>query len=122
MLSAVFAVVSLAPSFINGAPQLYNQAGPSPTSSVVPLSSATVQTSSTPLVMAYYPDWSTFPPEIIDFERLDWVDFAFAIPDKNCNITWDNPESPDLLDRLVKAAHSKGTKVKLSIGGWSGSM
>ena len=76
------------------------------------------------LIMAYYPDWvgSTFPPERIDFTRFDWIDFAFAVPDAKFALTWDDPQTgPDLLKRLVKSAHSHGTKVKLSLGGWSGS-
>lgn len=74
--------------------------------------------------MAYYPDWvgASFPPEDVDFDRYDWIDFAFALPDRDFNVTWDNVEdSPDLLHRLVVAAHSKGKKVKLSVGGWTGS-
>lgn len=77
-----------------------------------------------PLVMAYYPDWvsATYPPEKIDFKRFHIIDFAFAVLDKNFNITWDDPNAgPDLLRRLVTAAHAEGCKVKLSIGGWSGS-
>lgn len=81
-------------------------------------------TNTTPLVAAYYPDWapSSFPPSKIDFDRVDLVDFAFAMPDKTFNLTWDDGDStPSLLRELVTAAHSKGKKVKLSIGGWDGS-
>lgn len=77
-----------------------------------------------PLLSAYYPDWaaSDLPPEKIDMTRFDWIDFAFATLDKNFNLVWDDPDSsPDILNRLVAAAHAKGTKVKLSIGGWDGS-
>jgi chitinase len=76
------------------------------------------------LVMGYYPDWagSLFPPEKIDFDRFDWIDFAFALPDETFNLTWDDPEeSPSILSRLAVAAHGKNSKIKLSIGGWSGS-
>lgn len=76
------------------------------------------------LVMGYYPDWAgpLFPPEKIDFDRFDWIDFAFAVPDETFNLTWDNPEeSPSILNLLVAAAHAKTSKIKLSIGGWSGS-
>jgi len=76
-----------------------------------------------PLVMAYYPDWAaaSLPPENINFANFDWIDFAFAVPDQNFALTWDDPvETPILLHRLVTAAHSKGTKIKLSIGGWGG--
>ena len=75
----------------------------------------------TPLVMSYYPDWSSFPPESIDFNRFDWIDFAFAVPKQDLSIEWDDKHAPNVLKRLVGAAHSAGKKVKLSIGGWSGS-
>ncbi len=77
-----------------------------------------------PLLMAYYPDWTgdEFPPEKIDFSRFDWIDFAFAVPDKSFALTWDDPDvAPDLLRRLVNLAHAQGKKVKLSVGGWTGS-
>lgn len=77
-----------------------------------------------PLMMGYYVDWSgdAFPPEKVDFTRFDWVDFAFAMPAQDGSLYWDDPTgTPALLDRLVAAAHYKGKKVKLSIGGWDGS-
>ncbi len=76
------------------------------------------------LVMAYYPDWvgGTFPPEKIDFKRFDWIDFAFAVPDASYGLTWEDAKNaPDLLKRLVVGAHANGAKVKLSLGGWTGS-
>ena len=80
--------------------------------------------SSTILVMGYYPDWAypAFPPENIDFRRYDWIDFAFALPNADFALVWDDMDSgPKLLERLVTAAHAGGSKVKLSIGGWTGS-
>ncbi|KAI0347133.1 glycoside hydrolase [Trametopsis cervina] len=74
--------------------------------------------------MAYYPDWvaSSFPPEKVDFTRFDWVDFAFAVPTQTFGLGWDgDADTPDLLRRLVSAAHQSGKYVKLSIGGWTGS-
>ncbi|KAI0353577.1 glycoside hydrolase [Trametes cingulata] len=74
--------------------------------------------------MAYYPDWAgdAFPPEKIDFGRFDWVDFAFAVPGEDYGLTWDGADdAPDLLRRLVARAHAAGKKVKLSVGGWTGS-
>ncbi|PSS35454.1 hypothetical protein PHLCEN_2v1609 [Hermanssonia centrifuga] len=75
-------------------------------------------------VMAYYPDWAagTFPPEKIDFNRFDWIDFAFAVPNADFSLGWDgSDDAPDLLRRLVAAAHGSGKYVKLSVGGWTGS-
>ncbi|KAH8105920.1 glycoside hydrolase family 18 protein [Cristinia sonorae] len=77
-----------------------------------------------PQIMAYYPDWATqdMPPEKIDFDRFDWIDFAFAVPDDHYSFNWDGSDNgSDLLTRLVTAAHAKGKKVKVSIGGWTGS-
>lgn len=78
----------------------------------------------TPLVMAYYPDWviDDFPPERIDFGRFDWIDFAFTVPEKNFQLSWDgSDDAPDALRRLVDRAHQSGKRVKLSVGGWTGS-
>ncbi|KAI0770846.1 glycoside hydrolase superfamily [Irpex lacteus] len=74
--------------------------------------------------MAYYPNWAAaaFPPENIDFKRFDWVDFAFAVPTQNFGLGWDgDDDSADLLRRLVTTAHQNGKRVKLSVGGWTGS-
>jgi chitinase len=102
-------------------------AASSSTAAFLPIPTVTSQNidsdSDAPLVMAYYPDWagSSFQPENIDFGRFDWIDFAFALPDQNFNITWDDPTAPLLLQRLVSSAHAKGKNAKLSIGGWTGS-
>lgn len=80
--------------------------------------------STTPLAMAYYPDWAgeSLLPEDVDFSRFDWIDFAFGLPDESFGITWDNPTvAPNLLKRLVSTAHDAGKYVKLSVGGWTGS-
>lgn len=78
----------------------------------------------TQMVMGYYPDWvgDSYPPEKIDFDQYDWVDFAFAEPGSDQGLYWDDDKrSPELLKRLTTAAHEKGSKVKLSVGGWAGS-
>jgi len=75
--------------------------------------------------MAYYAGWAgdQFPPKNIDFAHFDWIDFAFAIPKANFGLGWESENSPDLLQELVEFAHGagSGTKVKLSVGGWTGS-
>ncbi|KAH7343349.1 glycoside hydrolase family 18 protein [Rhizoctonia solani] len=76
-----------------------------------------------PFVATYYPDWTgdEFPPEKVDFKRFTWIDFAFAVPDENRQLVFTSDNSEDLLNRLVRAAHAQGSRVKLSIGGWTGS-
>ncbi|KAF5388225.1 hypothetical protein D9615_000516 [Tricholomella constricta] len=88
-----------------------------------PQSFSGMELPNTPLVMAYYPDWAgtSCPPETIAFALFDWIDFAFALPTRSFGISWDSDETPKLLTRLVAAAHAKGKKVKLSVGGWTGS-
>ena len=74
--------------------------------------------------MAYYPDYleDEFPPEHIDFSRFDWIDFAFAVPGEDFTLSWDgSDDAPDTLRRLVDRAHESGKRVKLSVGGWTGS-
>ncbi|KIO30248.1 glycoside hydrolase family 18 protein [Tulasnella calospora MUT 4182] len=78
-------------------------------------------TGSSPFVAAYYPDWTTMTPEKIDFDRFDWIDFAFAVPNSKFVPAFTGDDSEDLLRRLVTAAHGAGKKVKLSVGGWTGS-
>ncbi|CEL63740.1 Chitotriosidase-1 OS=Homo sapiens GN=CHIT1 PE=1 SV=1 [Rhizoctonia solani AG-1 IB] len=76
-----------------------------------------------PFVATYFPDWTgdEFSPEKVDFKRFAWIDFAFAVPDENRQLTFTSDSSEDLLSRLVKSAHAHGSRVKLSIGGWTGS-
>ncbi|KAF8974431.1 glycoside hydrolase [Flammula alnicola] len=75
------------------------------------------------LIMAYYPDWagSAFPPDKINFSRFDWIDFAFAVPACEFYLDLGWTRCPRASQSLVTTAHSQGAKVKLSIGGWTGS-
>jgi hypothetical protein len=85
---------------------------------------STTGTYSTPLIMGYYPVWSAdaLPPENINFSRIDWIDFAFAMPNEAFGLDWDGSDkAPGILMRLVDVAHQHGKKVKLSVGGWGGS-
>jgi chitinase len=78
----------------------------------------------TPLIMAYYPVWRAnfLPPEQINFSRVDWIDFAFAMPNETFGLDWDGSDNaPGILMRLVEVAHRQGKKIKLSVGGWGGS-
>ncbi|WVW86237.1 hypothetical protein I302_108279 [Kwoniella bestiolae CBS 10118] len=101
----------------------------SATASVTSTSSAASATSTglreigSTIMAAYYPDWAAthLPPESVDWNRFDVVDFAFALPTSDNNIEFTQDDSVDLLNRLVTAAHTNGKRVKLSIGGWTGS-
>ncbi|CUA69068.1 Chitinase 4 [Candida albicans SC5314] [Rhizoctonia solani] len=103
------------------------QAQPKPTSPLAPKpisdkpSHSNAETG--PFVATYFPDWTAdeFPPERIDFERFTWIDFAFAVLDENRQLVFTSDNSEDILNRLVRAAHAHGSRVKLSIGGWTGS-
>ncbi|KAK0468168.1 glycoside hydrolase superfamily [Desarmillaria tabescens] len=86
--------------------------------------SSTGHTGSTqgPLAMGYFPDWAGVTPEQLDFKLFDWIDFAFAIPSSSGSVGFEDESSETkLLGDLVKAAHVANTKVKLSVGGWTGS-
>lgn len=88
------------------------------------VSSMTTGNSTAPILAMYYPDWlsKAFPPERLDFSRIDYIDFAFAVPQEDFTLGWDGAEdAPDVLGRLVTMAHSQGKKVKVSVGGWTGS-
>ncbi|KAK7060515.1 hypothetical protein VNI00_001280 [Paramarasmius palmivorus] len=77
-----------------------------------------------PLVMTYYSDWlsDVLPPEDIDYTLFDWIDWAFLLPTEHLAVTFDDAENcPRLLKRLVASAHASGSKVKASVGGWTGS-
>ncbi|WVR07629.1 hypothetical protein IAU60_004671 [Kwoniella sp. DSM 27419] len=75
------------------------------------------------VMCAYYPDWSGWylPPESVDWSRFDVVDFAFALPTADYGLEFTQDDSADLLRRLVSVGHAAGKRVKLSIGGWTGS-
>jgi chitinase len=72
---------------------------------------------------AYYPDWSGWylTPENVDWSRFDVIDFAFALPTADGGLEFTQWDSSDLLNRLVSTGHAAGKRVKLSIGGWTGS-
>ncbi|KAG8716073.1 hypothetical protein FRC11_009698 [Ceratobasidium sp. 423] len=103
------------------------QAQPTSTSTSAPEPDPDIPSSSSaemkPFVATYFPDWTgdEFPPERVDFKRFTWIDFAFAVPDENRQLVFTSDNSEDLLNRLVRAAHAHGSRVKLSVGGWTGS-
>ncbi|RKP39621.1 glycoside hydrolase superfamily [Dimargaris cristalligena] len=71
-------------------------------------------------IVGYYPDWVTrfMQPEQIPYEKLTHINYAFALLTQNYEIKFDTEW---LMPRVVSQAHAKGTKVLISVGGWTGS-
>ncbi|KWU47291.1 glycoside hydrolase [Rhodotorula sp. JG-1b] len=90
------------------------------TTSAVP--SATVSPDEKMLSGAYYPSWviDTLPPSKINYAMFDIINFAFAIPTSDGIVTLDDWSGSTLV-QVVQGAHAHGTKVALSIGGWTDS-
>ncbi|WVO21177.1 uncharacterized protein IAS62_002483 [Cryptococcus decagattii] len=86
-------------------------------------SSSATSTLASTLMLGYYPDWSAYylSPESVDWDRFDILDFAFAIPNSDGSLYFTDDSSTDSLQRLVSTGHAAGKRVKLSIGGWTGS-
>ncbi|KAF9097092.1 hypothetical protein BGX23_009766 [Mortierella sp. AD031] len=72
------------------------------------------------MVVAYWTDWTsaTMPPEAIPFDKVTRVNYAFSIVSPDFRPVF---QTDYLLNRVVRAAHAKGVKVLMSIGGWTGS-
>lgn len=69
------------------------------------------------LVVGYYPYWmkSVCPAEAVQYNHLTHIHHAFAWPDTNGLLCYDN----DFLDiDLIDRAHQKGAKVSIALGGW----
>lgn len=73
--------------------------------------------------VGYFPDWlgDTFSPDNILWSQYDAIYFAFALPNEDFSITWDDDNGPNLLRRLVLSGHAAKKLVGVSIGGWTGS-
>jgi chitinase len=73
-------------------------------------------------IVAYIPDWEpTFTWRNIDFTQVTHLDWAFAIPDGDGNLSVLDPDNIPRLDSIVSAAHAAGVKVLISVGGGDGS-
>ncbi|KAI9317233.1 glycoside hydrolase [Dichotomocladium elegans] len=66
---------------------------------------------------AYVVDWAI--PSAIPWTMVDYINYAFAIPDKNGRLSGFQEGR---LKSVVKEAHASNTGVSLSIGGWAGSI
>lgn len=73
------------------------------------------------VVMAFYPSWKTSQKPInqIPFEKLTHIIYSFATPANEGELNTQDLNAN--IDALVTAAHAKGVRVYISIGGAGGS-
>ena len=100
-----------------------------PPSSSAPASSSSASSSSLPpagspsvgtqgfTVVAYYPSWKPSSMEKIQHDVVTHLIYAFAIPTKEGTLL--PLENAYAAQSLIEAAHQKGNKVLLGVGGWS---
>src|SRR5688572_5053385 len=67
-------------------------------------------------VIAYFPNW-VGSPATVEFDKLTHVNYSFVLTNNNGSL---NGPNDGLLRSLVTAAHAKGVKVGVAIGGWNG--
>lgn len=68
-------------------------------------------------VVGYCSEVFNDPVEAIQFDKLTDVIYAFLIPGDDGTLI--GIEKPEKLKALVAAAHSKGVRVSIAVGGWS---
>ncbi|KAJ2482215.1 hypothetical protein IWW56_001236 [Coemansia sp. RSA 2131] len=71
-----------------------------------------------PIVLGYYPSWKRAQSANVDFSKYTHINMAFAIPTSSGTFSF---EGDWFLPQVVTDLHSKGTKVLMSVGGWTGS-
>ncbi|KAI9248263.1 glycoside hydrolase [Phascolomyces articulosus] len=74
-------------------------------------------------IIGYFPNWlyARWPASNINFSTYTHIHYAFAILIKGATPEWtDSYQVDNQLPGLVKAAHASGSKVLISVGGWSG--
>ncbi|RUS35316.1 glycosyl hydrolases family 18-domain-containing protein [Jimgerdemannia flammicorona] len=76
------------------------------------------------VLVGYLPNWlyASYPVANIDYSKYTHINYAFAIAnDASGTPKWaDDYQVSVQLPEVVKGAHAKGSKVLISIGGWSG--
>ncbi|KAG1150656.1 hypothetical protein G6F37_001650 [Rhizopus arrhizus] len=84
--------------------------------------------SSDKVVVGYFPNWlyGRYTPSKIDFSKYTHIYYAFAIQNTASSPTWSDSGVFDSyvaygFPKLISLAHAAGTKVLVSVGGWSGS-
>ncbi|KAJ1953207.1 hypothetical protein GGI12_006062, partial [Dipsacomyces acuminosporus] len=67
-------------------------------------------------VVGYYPNWVNMPQ--LTLSKYTHMNFAFAIPQNDGSLKYDDQES---IPSIVTNLHSANVKAIVSIGGWTGS-
>ncbi|KAL1917787.1 uncharacterized protein VTP21DRAFT_3621 [Calcarisporiella thermophila] len=83
----------------------------------------TLQAEAKKNIVGYFPNWlyAKFPVEQIPYSKYTHLNYAFAILNKGNEPHFtDDWAVESQLPKIVKGAHAAGTKVYLSIGGWTG--
>lgn len=73
------------------------------------------------VVMAFYPSWKVgeMPVASIPWDKITHINYSFATPEEDGDLNTSDVDGN--IATLVSAAHAKGVKVYLSIGGAGGS-
>ncbi|KAJ1896382.1 hypothetical protein LPJ66_004021, partial [Kickxella alabastrina] len=71
-----------------------------------------------PVNIGYYPSWKRAQMANVDFSKYTHINLSFGIPTADGTFSY---EGDWFLAQTVADIHSKGTKVLLSVGGWTGS-
>ncbi|PIA14370.1 hypothetical protein COEREDRAFT_88760 [Coemansia reversa NRRL 1564] len=75
-------------------------------------------TSGKPIFVGYFSSWRKTQNKQVDMSKYTHINLSFAIPEEDGTITFDKELS---IPETVKDIHSKGPKVLVSVGGWTGS-
>ncbi|KAJ1795706.1 hypothetical protein LPJ59_004192 [Coemansia sp. RSA 2399] len=76
------------------------------------------QANSEPIVLGYYPSWKRVKMQGIDFSKYTHVNIAFSIPRSDGTFSFEDEWA---LPQILKQLREGGTKVLMSVGGWTGS-
>ncbi|KAJ2559050.1 hypothetical protein EV175_000510 [Coemansia sp. RSA 1933] len=71
-----------------------------------------------PLIIGYYPSWKKAQSAAIDFSKYTHINMAFGIPTASGTFSFDGDW---FVPQTVSQLHAVGTKVLISVGGWTGS-
>jgi hypothetical protein len=69
-------------------------------------------------IVGYLPSWQGTVAEL-PLDKLTHVNYAFALPNESGDGGLRPLENPGKLSQLVSAAHARGVKVLIAVGGWN---